>query len=240
MSSDDAATVKPVYIPWKTFAAYVGGLKGTTLPHTLDSSVKPRAMSGGVWRQLLSALQFLGLVTTAKEVTAQFEALVGSYGDERAWADLLNKHVLPAYDPIVGDLPIDKATQGQLSEKFRSAGVDNQVLKKCMRFYVHLLATAGIKYSPHFSMRQESPTVPRKTAKKTKQEKPDATKKNSGDHGDPPPDATPKDMLDLPLPWKEFPGCFIRVSQKITPEQIPLFDTMANVVKQLAADNGSK
>ena len=31
----------PPYIAWKTFAAYAASLKGVTVPHTLDGSVRP-------------------------------------------------------------------------------------------------------------------------------------------------------------------------------------------------------
>jgi hypothetical protein len=236
--SSDIATHSPVYIPWKSLAGYLGGLKGTTLPHTLDNTVKPKSMSGGLWRQLTSALQFLDLIGPEKEVTDRLEALVDAYGQE-TWSAAVKEYILPAYERIVGDLPLENATQGQLGGRFRSAGgVEGQMLKKAVRFYIRALEEAKVKYSQHFSVPKAATNAIRKRTKKTKDA---ADTKRAAKNGEADgrfghahdSTVTPKGLLDLVIPL-DTPGCLIRIPQNIEPKHIPLFDAVVNVVRQLA------
>jgi hypothetical protein len=149
-------TKSPPYIPWKSFESYVSGLKGTTLPHTLDNTVRPATMAGGLWRQLISALHFLSLIDKERIVTPGLKRLVDAHGTP-AFPVAVKEIVFPAYKEIIGDLPLENATAGQLKSRFTdNSEAKGQVVSKSVRFFVHVLKTSGIKHSSLFGMRAPS------------------------------------------------------------------------------------
>ena len=222
----------PVYIPWRSFTNYIASLKNTTVPDTLDGSVKPSTMSGGLWRQLLVALRFLGLIGNENKVSDGLEALASANGTEQ-WANALKEHLLPAYDRIVGDLPIEKATTAQLQKKFvEVADVKDQMLKKCVRFYLHALKESGTTYSSHLSMRDESTSgSPRKRTPRAPH-----THHANGSNETPNNSAAPQGMIDFPIPLGSVSG-FIRVPAGITLDQFPMVEAMVRAVETLAKQN---
>jgi len=243
--SELKASRNPPYIPWKTFENYIGGLKGSTVPHTLDGSIKPKGMAGGMWRQLLSAIRFLGLTKEGNVVDDSLESLVASHGTDQ-WGQAVKETILPAYDDIVGDLPLDNATPGQLNKCFVDrSGANGQVLDKCVRFYLHALKHSGTKYSSHLSMREPGASPKRNVAGKRRQ-KPKSTEQ-SGDtipHTPPArnqPEAakTPTGMIDFPIPIGDM-SSFIRIPRSITMDQYPMVAAIMNAVETLAKQNGAK
>jgi hypothetical protein len=227
----------PVYVPWKSFSNYVGGLKLATLPHTLDNSVKPKAMSGGLWRQILSALRFLGLTENENVATDGLGALVGAHGTEQ-WPQAVKEHVLHAYENIIGNLPLENATAAQLDARFKENGnVDGQMLKKCVRFYIHALKESQSKYSSHFSIRDSTGSrIPRKSAKRKAQKPRIADAGDSAEDRDTVAKQRPKGMIDFTIPLGEVDG-LIRVNRDINMMQMPLVLAIVSAVEALAKQN---
>lgn len=238
---------KPPYIPWKTLDNYIGSLKGSTVPHTLDGSIKPRGMAGGMWRQLLSALRFLGLTKDGNVVDDSLESLVASHGTDQ-WSAAVKEVVLPAYDEIIGNLPLENATPAQLNKCFSDFGAGGQVLEKCVRFYLHALKLSGVKYSSHLSMREPG-SAPKKTG--ASKRKPKIAKKEDAENPATPNSTahsgsgarlesfTPPGMIDFQIPIGEVNG-LIRVPRSINLDQYPIVEAMLNAVKTLAAQNSPK
>lgn len=237
--SDSTAveSAKPVYVPWKSFVGYLAGLKGATIPHMLDNTVKPSSMAGGLWRQILSGLTFLKLIDSDREVQPQLESLVNAYSTDQ-WPAAVKEHITSAYDGIIGDLPIENATQGQLDSCFREGGnVEGQMLQKAVRFYVHAMSEAGVTYSSHFAMRQERST-PRKKSAARKKKPATASKPEIEPPARDTPSAAPAGMIDFPLPTGEIHG-FIRVRSDLTMDQYPMVEAMLTAVKVLAEQNSA-
>ena len=176
----EPTATSPPYIPWKSFIGYVAALKNTTVPHTLDGTVRPKSMAGGLWRQLTSALQFLGLINASKVTQEGLRKLVKAHGTAE-WKKVVHDCVLPAYAKIVLDTPIENATPGQLEKRFRELGkVDGQMLQKSMRFYLHALKESGVKYSDHLAMRQQRMTGRKAAASRKKQKREDQSAATNG------------------------------------------------------------
>jgi hypothetical protein len=196
----------PVYIPWKTFENYVASLKGTTIPHQLDGTIKPRAMAGGLWRQLVSAFKFLGLAELSGVVVEKrLRQLVESHKTDR-WKAAIKETVLPAYGKIIGDLPIETATPGQLNKRFKDmSGADGQMLGKCVRFYLYTLRESGSKYSDHLQIRERragSSQGPRKRKATAKNSKPGTGAKSHDGAKERTPrgdDTDPQDTTSFPV-----------------------------------------
>jgi hypothetical protein len=241
-------TATPPYIPWKAFAGYTGSLKTSTVPHTLDSSVRPRSMAGGAWRQLTSTLQFLGLTDAHKVTKESFGKLVKAHGTAE-WPATLKAHVVTAYAPIVDGLPLDRATSQQLEKAFRERGhVDGQMLDKAIRFYLHALREAEVKYSDLLAMRKDRP------ARKPRAAKPKAAEQNgsagaktgtgakahaSKGGGEPPvaDEPIPPGTIRFPLYFKgKVPGSIL-VPDQLDNDDLKVIELTVSVIKAYAAQN---
>ena len=235
-------TFSPPYIPWKTFDNYIAGLKAiATVPHTLDGSVKPRTMAGGLWRQLLSAMKFLDLIGDDNATSDGLEALRKAHGTKE-WPQAVKEYVLPAYDDIIGELPLENATAAQLAKQFKEGTESqDQVLKKCIRFYIHSLRESGVKHSSHFGVRKESSGAskrgPRKSRKEDEKSAPAAPAAKPENTNAPAADKTPDGMIDILIPMGAQNG-LIRIPRKITQDQYAIFEAMAKAVQVMAAQNG--
>jgi len=229
------------YIPWKTFEHYVGSLKKVgTPPHTLDNTARPSQMSGGLWRALVSGLKFLKLVEADGRASDRFFKLVKSHGSSE-WAAAVKQYVVPAYSAVVGDLPVDNATVGQLDAKFRAhSKLEGQMLRKAERFYLHALRDAGTKYSPLFAMRRESTGngSKRKSASKKASSEPQKPAMHHRRDADPqkPSEVAPAGMIDIPIPIDDT-ASYIRVPRDIVTEQMTVVQAAIAMVTAMAERN---
>src|SRR5438034_546653 len=72
---------RPPYIPWKSFESFVALLKSNSHPpDAIDGGIMPSNMSGGLQRQLRSALKFTGLTNISGKVTESFSDLIKAHG----------------------------------------------------------------------------------------------------------------------------------------------------------------
>jgi hypothetical protein len=247
MATPETTALTPPYIPWKSFVSYLAGLKNTTIPQTLDNSVRPASMAGGVWRQLTSALQFLGFINASKVVQDVFKATVRAYGSPE-WKGAVSSHVLPAYAKIIGDLPLGNATAGQLEKRFRENGkIDGQMLEKCIRFYIHALREADVKYSSYFAMRRKRAISKRAGANKANRKKRDDASADNGHRdqtdktssGEQPGENPPAGLIEQRLFFKGKPTGYIRVPADLTEEDCKVIQLTLEVLKAYAAQGGT-
>lgn len=242
MAEQAQEMLKPVYIPYRTFIGYIAGLKGTTVPHMLDNSARPPTMGGGIWRQLTSALQFLRLIDESKTVQQHFESLVSAY-ETPQWHSAVKEHVLPAYSEIVDGMPMENATQGQLNKCFREkASVEGQMLQKCVRFYLHALKEADVKYSPHFVMRQATTGKTSNqggSRKKFVRPKLKKTDKKEGKTNVLPETPPVSGLLPIPIPSPENPQRVLYVPGDLTIDDCTMINTMLTAIaKRLQPTRG--
>ena len=104
-SSPDISECRTPYIPWKSFENFVATLKSTHAPDVIDGGVMPDSMSGGLQRQIRTALKFLGLTNGVGKVSDRFNSLIEAHGTPQ-WPMAVKECVLDSYAPIVGDLVI--------------------------------------------------------------------------------------------------------------------------------------
>ena len=152
-TTDTKDTFTPPYLPFSAFKRFVQTLKVTAVPSQIDRSVMPK-MSGTMQSQMISALCFLGMIDQAGKTQPQLEEIVSAYGTEK-WKSSIEEYIVPKYSPIIGDLNIETATSSHLNGVFReNTNAEGETVKKSVRFYVKALNEAGIKYSPHFKIRE--------------------------------------------------------------------------------------
>jgi hypothetical protein len=203
-------------------------------------------MAGGVWRQLMSALQFMGLIDQQKVVKDSLGKLVKSHGTPE-WGKAVKEYALPAYERIVDGLPLDRATSQQLEKCFRDQGkVDGQMLDKCIRFYLHGLKEAGVKYSGLFLIRKD------RTARKPRPLKTKASPNGSGTTPKPDPTTDPSPSADgdaddthddtfisYPLHFKGKSAGVIRVPKKLDSEDVMLIKLTVPLIEAYAAQKAA-
>lgn len=151
----DAATIPP-YLPWKTFRAFVEKLSKTAVPDRIDLSLL-KNLSGTVQGQLLNGLKFLDLTNGDGATTERLKKLAETCGTPE-WSSALREVLQGSYKALVGSLDLEKATPGQLKERFRDVGrIEGDTIEKAIRFYLNGLKEAEVNYSPHLKVRQRAP-----------------------------------------------------------------------------------
>jgi hypothetical protein len=202
-------------------------------------------MAGGLWRQLTSALQFLGLINQDKETQEIFKKIVKAHGSPE-WKAAVATYVLPSYAKIVENLPIENGSMAQLEKCFKDhAKVDGQMLQKCIRFYLHALKESGTKHSTYFVVRQDKATTKRNGTANARRKKNDELSETRAQREPPPKaeqdpakrpeeDRTPSGQFELKLPFKgKLAGC-IRVPDDLTEEDFLVVKLTLEVLKAYA------
>jgi len=217
----------PPYVPFKTFIGFVSRLKETVIPERIDTSVL-RTYSGSIGRMLTATLKYLGLIEEGGKTTEKLARLVEAYNTDR-WKDELADFVFGAYRDILVGLDLDKATRGQLEEKFRARGVDGDTLTKCVSFFLAAIHNAGVTLSPHITAeRRGRPPQPRGKAKKTRVE----PRSDDSDYpeGEPQPGRI---KVNLPLPSNPSTTVTVVVSEDVTVEDWAMVDaTMRTFIEK--------
>lgn len=166
MADNATAEISPAYVSWKTFTNFLGKLKETAVPPTLDSSVM-KNLSGSSQSQLRTAMRFLGLTRDDDSTTDLLETAVEAYGTDR-WAEVFGDLIHAQYAPVIQGLNLDSGTAQQLEARFRDGSkLSGDTLAKAVRFYLNALEGTGQKYSPHFA----APSVSKPKKKAAKREK---------------------------------------------------------------------
>ncbi|MDP3910743.1 MAG: DUF5343 domain-containing protein [Gemmatimonadales bacterium] len=212
--SQELSRIPPPYVPWKSFTGFLEALKKTAIPQRIDRSVMG-GMSGSTKSQMLAALRFLGLIAEDGTRTESLVGLVEAVGVPDLWKQVLPDIVAEKYGDIIGsDIDLDSGTAQQLVERFRIGGkVEGSALRKAVAFYLMAQASAGVKLSPHFTVKGSRVG----TASSKPRNKPPADK-NGSKGGDNEPERKPaaKGMVRLPFVLPTKGECWIEIPATIT------------------------
>ena len=219
-------SLTPAYVSYTTFKNFLTGLAVHPVPHQIDSSLMS-TYSGATQSQLSTTLRFLGLTREGGGAEPALEAAVIATSDDDTWASVINDELLPCYVQIVQDIDIERATPAELDGAFRKYGADGSVLTKAVRFYLKLLADAGVESSPHFKKTRRSRTgSPRRTRRRKPLE-------NGGD--DP---KVLRGMISIPLYFKGRQQGELRVPSDFNEIDIPVVTVALEMAKVYAAQEG--
>ncbi|RZT04140.1 hypothetical protein SAMN05216319_4083 [Duganella sp. CF402] len=181
MASKPEKTLTPPIISFSSFVNFLNQLREHShVPTRIDKTLMPKA-SGSQTSGMLAALKYLALIDDAGKPYQQFHDLVmkDDAGRKEIFAAILKR----SYDFLFSDLDFDleKATSGEMTEKFRKLDITGSTITKTVAFFLAAAKEANIKVSTHI----KPPTTPRQSV----------TKRNgrSKDKGDPPP---PQDKID--------------------------------------------
>lgn len=189
MATDTKTERIPPYTSYKTFRTLIDDLRTHGVPSHIDRDVLKR-FSGSVGTQLMTALRFLKLISDANEPEAALEALVEAKEPDQ-WKKALGSTLKASYGDIMA-LDLKRATPMALSKEFkeRYTGKDD-VVKKCVRFFVHAVKDAGIELSPRIvnatrERRRSTTNKPKKGRPATENDDGNGGNNGDGGGGDPP------------------------------------------------------
>lgn len=124
---------KPPSLSFKTVNNYLESWNDKTIPSHIDRSVLPTSMSGGNQTYLQGALKFLGLVSENNVPEKLFHRLVET--DKESKAAVWREIVTTAYDFLLQDLDIERATTRGVVDKFKEQGISGDSIRKAMIFF---------------------------------------------------------------------------------------------------------
>lgn len=149
----------PAYLSYASWLKLLEALE-TYLPPRFDGSYWDGLKFSGTTRYTArSTLIFLGLMDSDNKPTSKLQQLVESKGDERAVN--LQGIIEQAYQPVIGDLGLEKATSGQLEELFRKAGAKGNVGDRSISFFLALAKDASLSLSPPLEAKTRALRIPR-------------------------------------------------------------------------------
>ena len=241
MANSSGKLVAP-YIPWETFTGFVGHLKATAVPSRIDKSVMPASMPALTRGQIQSAIRFLGLVDDAGTTNQRLKVLVAAFETDQ-WQNAIRETLFEPYLPIVGDLDVDNATQHQLDERFRAAGVDGQMLLKSIRFYLAMMTASGCTFSPHLMAKRKSGASPRKkpATKPDHEKKAKSADREEAHNGTGATAFTPaKGTRSYPLYFKNKPDGAIIVPAELDANDCKVIELQLAVLRAYAGDDGGR
>lgn len=138
----------PPYLTYATWQRLVDSLRQYT-PLRLDRShLVDLGFSQSTALTVKASLSFLELIdSNSSEPTDRLVALLKAEGED--YRTLLREMVKTAYQPVLGNLDLERATLGQVQECFRRFGAEGNVGHKCLSFFLALAKDAGITLSPN-------------------------------------------------------------------------------------------
>lgn len=135
----------PPYTSYRSLRTLIEEMRAQGFPSHVDKDVM-RKFSGSVRSQLVTALRFLKLITEDNETTPTLAGLVEAEQPDE-WKQKLSAVLVDSYGSLL-ELPLANFTLTQLTKEFKERyKAKDDVIEKCVRFFVHAAKDAGIELS---------------------------------------------------------------------------------------------
>jgi len=156
-------------VSYRTFINFLDGLQNG-IPARIDRSYWGDALSGSTGIQVVGALRFLNLIDTNCVPTNTLRQLVVARGAQKS--EILKKVCAESFMFLSSNnINPEQATYQQLEEVFHDLyGVNGDVSRKCIKFFIEIASGAGIPLSPFITKKSRTAhgaSSSKKTSKKT-------------------------------------------------------------------------
>lgn len=161
----------PAYVSFSTFRSFLDWLGQVGVPSRIDRSFWEQKLSGASAGQLLATLRFLGLINEDGTPDPTLERLASSDMDDRK---AILRSLMSRYDVALDGLDLERATPGELHERFHRYDVTGDTFRRAVAFFVQAAQYAGIPLSPYITQRRRSakgngaPVQPRRRGRRPK------------------------------------------------------------------------
>jgi hypothetical protein len=147
MTANDKLPAPP-YVAFRTFVNFLDWLGDVGVPNRIDRSFWGQRLSGGYGAQLMAALRFFDLISEEDVPNPGLEDLATNAEQRKV---ILRNLLEARYREALAELDLDRATAGQLAERFRRFSISGETLRKAIMFFVHAAQYCGIPLSPHIT-----------------------------------------------------------------------------------------
>jgi hypothetical protein len=151
----------PPYVSYKAFSNLLNSLRDYEhIPSRIDRTLFP-TFSGSGQAAMMTSLRALNLIDEAGKPSELLQRLARAADAERP--PLLKTMVQQAYQFLMTDpdFHLERATTGQVVDRFRAQGVSGSTVTKAVAFFLAAAEAGGIKVSPHV----KAPPAPKSSRK---------------------------------------------------------------------------
>lgn len=200
MASTTEKAQTPAFVSYGALTGFLDKLREHgDVPTRIDRTLLPSASGSQVFA-LLGALKYLKLIDDSGKPAETFTRLVLAEGEARKpmVAELLrSRYAFLFNDPHFN---VEKATSGQMAEKFRELDISGSTVTKAISFFLAAAKDAGIKVSPHVKPPPQ-PSRPSGSGKKLMKKKDEAPATDIG-NGEDDDDSENVERFEIPIPGK--------------------------------------
>src|SRR3990172_13187680 len=138
----------PPYVAWKTFINFLEWLGEVGVPTRLDRTFWGSKRSGPYGAQVMAALKYFDLIYGENRPQPDLGVLATQPNQRKAG---LQRLILKKYSEVLDDLDLERATAGELVERFRRYPISGETFRKALNFFVHAAQYADIPISQHIT-----------------------------------------------------------------------------------------
>ena len=150
----------PPYISYRSFSDAQAYLRKNGVPRTFDKTSFGTKVSQTTASQLISALQYLGLLMVDNQPTLELTQLAKPSAKNHK--SILKRILKQSYTSIF-ELDLKTITPAKLLNAFKKQGADGGIANKCATFFSHIAFNAGVPISPQIMPGvRKAPAKPRK------------------------------------------------------------------------------
>ena len=140
----------PPYVAFRTFKTFLDWLGEVGVPSRIDRSFWGQKLSGGTGIQVIAALRFFGLVNRDGVPDPALETMAKDVEQRKAMLTAL----MARYNEALNGLDLERATAGELDERFRRYDVSGETFAKVVTFFVQAAQYCGMPVSPYITKRK--------------------------------------------------------------------------------------
>lgn len=142
----------PPYVGFRAFINFLDWLGQVGIPSRIDRSFWGDKLSGITGNQVVATLRFFGLVNEGGTPDPTLEALAKDIEQRKTTLRAL----MGRYDAALDGLDLERATAGELDERFRRYDISGDTFRKAVTFFVQAAQYCGIPLSPYITKRKRT------------------------------------------------------------------------------------
>lgn len=172
MATQSEKVSTPPLVSATSYANFINELRDHgSVPARIDKTLMSKS-SGSQSSAMLATLKYLGQIDDFGKPLEAFKTFVMSTDEERKplMAAILNSKYSFLFTDA--EFEIERATSGQMAEKFRALGINGSTVTKAIAFFLAMAKDSSVKVSAHVKPPAVTKTngVARKTAKRKDEE----------------------------------------------------------------------
>jgi hypothetical protein len=143
----------PPYVGFRTFTSFLDWLGQVGVPSRIDRSFWGEKLSGVTGGQVMATLRFFGLIGQDGVPDPALERIAADLEERKATLVRL----MARYDAALDGLDLERATAGELDERFRRYDISGDTFRKAVVFFIQAAQYCGMPLSPYITKRKHMP-----------------------------------------------------------------------------------